>query len=76
MRRVPERFAPKPLRHGLVLGYTEDGELTHNLQDPSGRVATTSGVRLHEGKLYIGSLTDPTIAVHTLSATRTQGSSA
>jgi len=66
MRRMPERLAPKPLRHGLVLGFTEDGELTHNLQDPSGRVAATSGVRLHDGKLYIGSLTDPTIAVHTL----------
>ena len=65
-RRLPEAAKPKPVRHGMVLGYTPTGELTHNLQDRTGKVAITSGVRWHDGRLYIGSLTDPTLAVLTL----------
>ena len=61
--RMPQALKPKPVRHGIVLGYDLEGNLVHDLQSSSGRVATTTGVRHHEGNLYIGSLTEPHIAV-------------
>ncbi len=64
--RMPDRFQPQPKRHGLVLGFDADGNVVHNLQDPSGRVALTTGARQHGGKLYLGSLSETTLAVHDL----------
>ena len=64
--RLPASLKPKPERHGFVLGFDEDGNLTHNLQDEGGRVAITTSARRHDGRLYIGSLTEPTIAVFAL----------
>jgi sugar lactone lactonase YvrE len=61
--RLPEAVKPKPVRHGMVFGYDEAGVVTHNLQDPTGRVAVTTGMRASGGKLYVGSLTDSHIAV-------------
>ncbi len=61
--RLPEAVKPKPLRHGMILGYDESGSLAHNLQDSSGRIAITTSARLHEGRLFVGSLTDPHVAV-------------
>ena len=65
-RRLPEFLKPKPSQHGIVLGFDENGTLTHNLQDAGGRVAVTTGARFHDGRLYIGSLTQSTVAIHTL----------
>ncbi|MEM6789370.1 MAG: SMP-30/gluconolactonase/LRE family protein [Myxococcota bacterium] len=65
--RLPEALKPKPLRHGIVLGYdAASGDLVHNLQDTSGRVAITTSARYHEGHLYIGSLSEPHLAVYPL----------
>lgn len=64
--RMPEALKPKPLRHGIVLGYNETGELVHNLQDSSGAVAVTTSARYHDGRLFIGSLMEPHIAVYEL----------
>lgn len=61
--RLPESLKPKPVRHGIVLGYDVDGLLTHNLQDHSGRVAVTTSARFFDGSLYIGSLSEPHIAI-------------
>jgi len=61
--RLPASMQPSPSRHGFVLGLDLEGNVVHNLQDVSGRVAVTTGVRAAHGKLYIGSLTEPTIAV-------------
>ncbi len=61
--RLPDRFQPQPKRHGFVLGFDAEGKVVHNLQDPSGRVAMTTGVRQHGGRLYVGSLSEATIAV-------------
>lgn len=62
--RLPEALKPKPVRHGIVLGYDESGALTHNLQDASGKVAITTSARYFEGKLYVGSLSEPHVAVY------------
>jgi strictosidine synthase len=64
--RMPEALKPKPLRHGIILGYDETGQLVHNLQDASGTVAITTSARYHDGRLFIGSLMEPHIAVHEL----------
>ena len=61
--KLPETLKPKPLRHGFIAGFDEGGNVTHNLQDPSGRIAVTTGVREANGALYIGALLDPHVAV-------------
>lgn len=61
--RLPEAVQPLPPRHGLVLGLNADGEVIHNLQDrgPNAFAPITS-VREHDGWLYLGSLSAPSIA--------------
>lgn len=63
---LPDVLKPKPVRHGIILGYNEDGDLVHNLQDRSGRVAITTSARVHDGRLFIGSYMEPHIAVYEL----------
>ncbi|MFV1971705.1 MAG: SMP-30/gluconolactonase/LRE family protein [Acidimicrobiia bacterium] len=64
--KMPEALKPKPLRHGIILGYDTDGRLVHNLQDSTGSVAITTSARYDDGRLFIGSLTEPHIAVYEL----------
>jgi sugar lactone lactonase YvrE len=64
--RMPDSLKPKPERHGIVLGYDLEGHLIHNLQDSSGTVAATTSARQHDDRLFIGSLTEPHIAVYEL----------
>ncbi len=61
--RLPDALQPKPKRHGFILGFDADGHVVHNLQDPSGRVAILTGAREHAGRLYMGSLSEPAVAV-------------
>ncbi len=63
---MPDGLKPKPARHGIILGYDTSGNLVHNLQDSTGLVAVTTSARYHEGHLFIGSLTEPHIAVYEL----------
>lgn len=56
---LPDRLQPQPERRGIVFGFGEDARVRFNLQDPSGRLAMISGVREHDGWLYLGSLTEP-----------------
>jgi len=65
--RMPDSLKPKPVKHGIVLGYDTAGNLVHNLQDTSGRVSITTSARYHDGRLFIGSLSEPHIAVYELS---------
>jgi sugar lactone lactonase YvrE len=55
---VPEKLQPQPERHGFVLGFDDDGEVVANLQDPAGTYAPITGVREHDGWLYLGGLTE------------------
>ena len=64
--RLPDSLQPQPKRYGFLLGFDEAGRVVHNLQDPSGRVALATGARQHGDRLYIGSLSEPTIAFHRL----------
>jgi sugar lactone lactonase YvrE len=64
IRALPSRLKPKPSRRGFVVGLDErSGAVVHNLQDPTGRVAVTTSARVAHGNLYVGSLTEPSVAV-------------
>lgn len=68
--RLPQALQPQPAPHAFVLGLSLDGRVTHNLQD----VGNTSyhpitGVDEARGKLYLGSLEYPAVAVYDLSDT-------
>ena len=59
--RIPERLQPKATRYAFVLGLNEQGEVVHNLQDPTGAFGEVTGVVEHEGYLYLGSLVEEAI---------------
>ena len=55
--KLPKSIQPKPVEYGFVLGLNEQGEVTHNLQDPSGiHVKEITSVEEHKGYIYLGSL--------------------
>lgn len=56
---------PKP--HAMILRYDPEGVLQEILEDQAGKVVkTVSEVEEHEGKLYLGSVLYPQMAVYTL----------
>ena len=56
-----------PIPHGMVLRYDSEGVLQEVLEDQTGKVVkSVSEVEEHDGKLYIGSVVFPQIAVYTL----------
>ncbi|MEX2654080.1 MAG: SMP-30/gluconolactonase/LRE family protein [Acidimicrobiia bacterium] len=63
IHRLPERLQPKASRHGFVAAFDEAGSVIATLQDPSGRVAVTTSAIAHGRYLYVGSLSEPTLAV-------------
>jgi strictosidine synthase len=63
---LPERLQPQPARHGFVLALDADGRVVHNLQDATGACAMVTGARVHDGYLYLGSLTEPALVRHRL----------
>lgn len=65
--RLPERLEPKPKRVVRVQSYDLAGTLVHDLEvDPRDHGADfhmVTGVREHEGRVWVGSLEEPAIAV-------------
>ncbi len=60
--RLPQFMQPAPKRYAFVLGLDQNGRITHNLQDPSGKsFALISSVLEHEGKLYLGSIGEESV---------------
>jgi strictosidine synthase len=45
-----------------VLGLDADGRVVHNLQDDGARYHYVTGVREHDGWLYLGSLVETAVA--------------
>lgn len=61
--RLPDFLQPAPERHGFVLGIASDGNVVHNLQDPSEQsFSPITSAQEHDGTLYLGSLTRPALA--------------
>ena len=65
--RIPETLQPKPKRTIRVQAYDDAGTLVHDidLQEPGFHMVT--GVREHAGRVWMGSLHEPAVAVHDLS---------
>jgi hypothetical protein len=61
--RLPKALWPVPPTYGHVIAFDEDGRVVADLQDPSGRLAETSGVTEHGGRLYIHSLHAPAFGI-------------
>jgi hypothetical protein len=48
--------------YGFVLGLDLEGNVIHNLQDPSGKFAShVTSVYEHEGSLYLGNIDDTAV---------------
>ena len=68
--RIPEALQPKPRQTIRVQAYDDDGRLVHDLdlarpeQGPGYHMVT--GVREHDGRVWMGSLHEPSVAVHDL----------
>lgn len=79
--RIPDRLQPQPKVTVRVQAYDDEGHLVHDLDldphlDQSGATGTrarpayhmVTGVREHEGRVWMGSLEEPAVAVHDLGA--------
>lgn len=56
--RLPESMQPAPEHYGFVLGIDGEGNVLHNLQDPSSEsFSPITSVEEYGGFLYLGSLT-------------------
>jgi sugar lactone lactonase YvrE len=60
--KVPERLQPDPPRNSMVVGLDEGGNVVHQLHGPGAVYGYVTGVREHEGWLYLGSLEEPAVA--------------
>jgi sugar lactone lactonase YvrE len=63
---IPERLQPPPVRTTWVLGLDADGRVQHDLQASTPGWWMATGVREHDGRLYLGSLKTDTVAEVTL----------
>ncbi|KAA1429097.1 SMP-30/gluconolactonase/LRE family protein [Nocardioides antri] len=65
--RIPEALQPGPKRLAWVRAYDATGALVHDLRvdaaDHGASYQMVSGVREHEGRVWLGSLEEPAIAV-------------
>ena len=62
VQRLPIFMRPKAVHYGMVLAIDENGKVLANLQSPSGRVYTTTGVAETDQHIYVTSLTAPFLA--------------
>jgi sugar lactone lactonase YvrE len=64
--RIPEALQPKPKRTVRAQAFDDTGRLVHDLDVPSEGYHMVTGVREHEGRIWLGSLHEPAVAVVTL----------
>ena len=62
-RRLPERLKPKPKQTARVLALDSTGRTVHDLEFDASFWHLATGVREHDGKVWLGSLMQPAIAV-------------
>ncbi|HET8560952.1 MAG TPA: SMP-30/gluconolactonase/LRE family protein [Marmoricola sp.] len=61
--RLPEAVLPKPKRTARVQAYDAHGMLVHDLDADASDYHMVTGVREHDGSVWLGSLVEPAIAV-------------
>lgn len=73
--RVPEPLKPGPRRTARVLALAEDGRVVRDLAFDARHWHFCTGVREHHGRVWLGSLMEPAIAVGEVPATPGQARS-
>lgn len=66
LTRLPERLNPRPTPSVHVQAYAVSAQgatLVHDLRRPADRFSMVTGVREHRGRLWLGSLEQPCLAV-------------
>lgn len=61
--RIPERLQPAPRRTVRVQAFDDAGVLVQDLDVPADGFHMATGVREHDGRVWLGSLHEPAIAV-------------
>ena len=61
--RIPERLQPQPKRTIRVQAYDDGGTLVHDLDLADERYHLVTGVREYDGRVWLGSLHEPAVAV-------------
>ena len=64
--RIPEKLQPKPKRTVRVQAYDDAGTLVHDVDVKSDDFHMVTGVREHDGRVWMGSLEEPAVAFHQL----------
>jgi sugar lactone lactonase YvrE len=64
--RIPDSLQPAPKRTIRVQAYDNEGKLIHDLSVDSPDFHMVTGVREHDGKVWLGSLHEPAVAVLTI----------
>lgn len=65
---LPQRLQPQPKRTVWVVGVSADGEIVRDYQADGQRWAFATGVAEHEGRLYLASIAERSLAVLDLGA--------
>jgi sugar lactone lactonase YvrE len=66
--RIPEKLQPKPKRTVRVLALDDTGRVVHDVDVQTSDYHMVTGVREHDGRVWMGSLHEPAVAVLELSA--------
>lgn len=61
--KIPERLQPKPKRTIRAQAFDDTGRLVHDIDLPGTAYHMVTGVREHDGRLWLGSLHEPAVAV-------------
>ncbi len=62
MRRLPEKALPGPKRSARVMAFDDRGRLVHDRQLVADHFHMVTGVREHDGRVWLGSLQEPAVA--------------
>jgi sugar lactone lactonase YvrE len=61
--KVPARVQPRPKRTVRVIALDDAGAVVHDLSAEASRFHLATGVREHRGRVWLGSLEEPAVAV-------------
>jgi len=61
--RIPEPLQPKPKRTVRAMAFDDAGEVVHDVSGDASGYHMVTGVREHDGQLWLGSLHEPAVAV-------------
>ena len=59
---LPPAIQPKPQRTARVMAFDDDGTLVHDRTFDASEFHMVTGVREHEGRVWLGSLVEPAVA--------------